>query len=127
MADVVLDASAILAMLRREPGGEKVFELLPRAMISAVNYAEVASKLIDLGASRQDAAEVVEELGSKVEPLDARAALDAGLLRVSTRAHGLSLGDRACLALARARGLPAVTADRAWAAVDVGVEIVLIR
>lgn len=127
MADAVLDASAVLAMLRGEPGGEKVFELLPRAIISAVNYAETVSKLIDLGASRQEAAEVVEEFALQVATLDAEAALDAGLLRESTRAKGLSLGDRACLALARARGLPAVTADRSWAAVDVGVEIVLIR
>lgn len=123
----MLDASAVLAMLRGEPGGEKVFELLPRAIISAVNYAETVSKLIDLGASRQEAAEVVEEFALQVATLDAEAALDAGLLRESTRAKGLSLGDRACLALARARGLPAVTADRSWAAVDVGVEIVLIR
>lgn len=123
----MLDASAVLAMLRGEPGGEKVFELLPRAIISAVNYAETVSKLIDLGASRQEAAEVVEEFALQVATLDAEAALDAGLLRESTRAKGLSLGDRACLALAMARGLPAVTADRSWAAVDVGVEIVLIR
>ena len=102
-------------------------EVLPRAVISAVNYAEIVTKLIDHGVSDSTAAEVVGDLDLEVVMLDAETAMEACLLRESTRRWGLSLGDRACLALARARGLPAVTADRSWASVDVGVEIVLIR
>ncbi|HKR90107.1 MAG TPA: type II toxin-antitoxin system VapC family toxin [Phenylobacterium sp.] len=127
MAEAVLDASAVLAMVRNEPGGEHVREVLPRAVISAVNYAEIVTKLIDHGVSDSTAAEVVGDLDLEVVMLDAETAMEACLLRESTRRWGLSLGDRACLALARARGLPAVTADRSWASVDVGVEIVLIR
>lgn len=127
MADAVLDSSAVLAVLRDEPGGDQVLELLPRVVVSAVNYAEIVTKLIDFGAPAASAAEAVEKLTLKVAQFDIDTAIDAGLFRASTRAQGLSLGDRACLALAKSRGLPALTADRAWAAVDVGVEIVLIR
>lgn len=102
-------------------------EVLPRAVISAVNYAEIVAKLVDHGVSESKAAEVVGDLDLEVVMLDAEMAMEAGLLRELTRRWGLSLGDRACLSLARARGLPAVTTDRSWAAVDVGVEIVLIR
>ena len=126
MAGAVLDASAALAVVLGEPGADKV-SALPQALISAVNYAEVVTKLIDLGIPSKIAVERVAQLASEVVVMDEAAAFEAALLRATTRGLGLSLGDRACLALARMRSLPAVTADRAWATVDVGVEIVLIR
>jgi PIN domain nuclease of toxin-antitoxin system len=127
MADVLLDASAVLARLLREPGAERVAASLPGASVSAVNYAEVVGKLIDFGASVEAASAVGGDLGLTVLPFDEADAADAGIMRAATRALGLSLGDRACLTLARRLQLPVLTADRAWADLDLGVEIVLIR
>ena len=127
MADAVLDASALLAVLLEEPGAGDVARVLPRALVSTVNYAEVISKLIDLGFAPEIAVDQVSLPSMRVVALDEATAVVAARLRAQTCALGLSLGDRACLALAKSRGLPVITADRAWAAVDVGVEIVLIR
>jgi PIN domain nuclease of toxin-antitoxin system len=127
MTDVVLDASAVLARLFGEPGGDRVAALMDDAHVSAVNVAEVAQKLVDRGATDDQVAALIAELPCEVEPFDAPAALRVGLLRRSTRPAGLSLADRACLDLARQRGRVAVTADRAWAELDLGVEVVLIR
>lgn len=127
MTDVVLDASALLALILREPGGEQVGATLDGARISAVNLAEVVARLVDLGASAEAAGAAARRLGLAVVPFDGAAALRAGELRTDTRRCGLSLGDRACLALAEAAGLPVLTADRAWAELDLDIEVVLIR
>lgn len=127
MAEWVLDSSAVLAVLRDEPGAEQVRDRLTQAVISAVNYAEVVSKLVDQGAAGDLAIRAAGELGLFVTPLDEPTATRAGALRETTRSHGLSLGDRACLALAERSGLPVLTADRAWADLDLGIEVVLIR
>jgi ribonuclease VapC len=127
MADCVLDASAVLARLRAERGGDVVQARAPDAVISAVNYAEVISKLIDLGVSVEAAAAAIGELELAVFPFDEIDAARTAALRAATRRRGLSLGDRACLALAERLGLPVLTADRAWAELDLGVEVVLIR
>jgi PIN domain nuclease of toxin-antitoxin system len=127
MTGVVIDASALLALLKAEAGAEAVRSRVTRATISAVNYAEVISSLVDGGMPSAAAAEAVATTGVEVSSIDGVLGLEIGELRAQTQSAGLSLGDRACLALARARGLPALTADRAWAALDVGVEIVLIR
>jgi len=127
MGDCVLDASAVLARLREERGGEVVETRASDAIISAVNYAEVISKLIDLGVSAEAAAAAVGELELAILPFDEIDAARTGALRAATRRLGLSLGDRACLALAERLGLPVLTADRAWAELDLGVEVVLIR
>lgn len=127
MPDCVLDSSAIMALLRRERGAEIVEARLQDGLVSAVNYAEVIGKLIDLGAPAEVAVATAGRLGVAVVVLDEIVATRAGVLRGTTRARGLSLGDRACLALADATGLPALTADRAWADLDLGVEVVLIR
>jgi PIN domain nuclease of toxin-antitoxin system len=96
-------------------------------MISAVNVAEVITRLIDLGYSPEAAEVAISRGGFEVIPFDTAAASLAAKLRVTTRHLGLSLGDRACLALAEREGLPVLTADRAWASLDIGVEIRLIR
>ncbi|HEY8574360.1 type II toxin-antitoxin system VapC family toxin [Phenylobacterium sp.] len=127
MADVVLDASAVLARLLSEPGEEVVSSAVEGARVSAVNLAEVIARLIDRGVPVEAAVATTAELGIDVIPFDETAALRAGTLRASTRSLGLSLGDRACLALAEMVGLPVLTADRAWAELDLDVEVVLIR
>lgn len=124
---VVLDASAVLALLHREPGAEVVESNLANAMISAVNVAEVATRLADRGMSDADIRDVVVALGMTVVSFDDGSAYAAASLRPKTRNFGLSLGDRACLSLASHLSLPALTADRMWADVEVGVEVRQIR
>lgn len=124
---IVADASAILALLKREP----IDRLDPRrlfgALISAVNFSEVIERLCSGGLDAAEADEAVAELNLQVADFSETQARTAAHLRSRTRHVGLSLGDRACLALGLQLGRPVVTADRAWASVDVGVEIVLIR
>jgi PIN domain nuclease of toxin-antitoxin system len=127
MADVVLDSSAILARVLGEPGGEAVAAVVDGARVSAVNLAEVAQRLIDLGVDDAGVVETVRALPCEVVAFDDSLALRTSLLRRSTRHKGLSLGDRACLALAEREGWPVLTADRAWAELDLGIEVVLIR
>jgi ribonuclease VapC len=124
----VLDASALLALLQGEPGADLVADLLARSVISAVNLSEVMAKLTDHGMPAEAARAMLDRLPMAVHPFDREAAYAAGQLRRNTRGAGLSLGDRACLALAQQFGVAAVTADRAWASLDGGIaRIALIR
>lgn len=127
MSASVLDASAILAFLENEPGASAVAPYLPGAAVSAVNLAEVISKLSDRGLDERHCRGVIEDLGIRVIPFDESAAFKVAALRGSTRLAGLSLGDRACLALGKLLDLPVVTADRSWMRLDIGAEIRLIR
>ena len=125
---VVLDASAVLALLGNEPGAEAVLEVLPRATMSAVNLSEVVAKLAERGMPEAAIRAALDGLDLDPRPFDAAAAVAAGLLRPATRAAGLGFGDRACLALAARLGGVALTADRAWAEVAVvGVRVSLVR
>ena len=127
MPEVVLDSSAILALVKDEPGADRVRGRIACSVVSAVNLAEVGAKLSDWGISGADLRYLVANLGFEVAPFGARQALASAELRVATRALGLSLGDRACLALAQSTGLPALTADREWRRAELGVDIELIR
>lgn len=127
MTDIVVDASAVLAVLQDEVGAARAASHLATGLLSTVNVIEIVSRLIDAGAPPGVARRVVGGLQLGIVPLDAAMALEAGVLRATTRARGLSLGDRACIATARVLGLPVLTADRAWAELDLGVEVVLIR
>lgn len=127
MSSLVLDASALLALLQGEPGVERWESAVAAAAISAVNLSEVVAKLADAGMSEEEIRTTLEPLGLEVVDFDAEQAYQAGLLRPITRPAGLSLGDRACLALARARRTPALTADQAWDTVHVGAEVRVIR
>ena len=129
MADAVLDASAILALILEEPGAERVEPYIPGGTASAVNLGEVVSKLRDRGMAESEVDEIIAEMQLDLHGHDLTAALAAGHLRPATRSAGLSLADRACLALARALRLPAITADRSWLGVAdaVGVRVDLIR
>ena len=123
----VLDSSAILAFLFNEAGGDKASSLFRTAMVSSVNLAEIISKQIDKGLPPDLAALRCDGLNLDVMPFDHELARLAGTLRADTKHKGLSLGDRACLALAIREDLVAVTADRNWANLDVGCKIELIR
>lgn len=127
MSEHVLDASALLAVMFGEPGAETVLAILPSAMISAVNLSEVVAKLQERGVPDAEIDHEIAELDLPVIPFDAAQAMAAGKLRARTRSRGLSLGHRACLALAAARGVPAITADRGWAEVDVGARVIVAR
>lgn len=121
----VLDASAVLAWLQGEPGADMVDPLLAEAVISAANWSEVLQKVVQRGRDPRETGDLLRALGLDVVPLIVEdAALAADLWR---RAPVLSLGDRCCLALALRLGLSALTADRAWTALAVGVEIQPIR
>ena len=124
---VVLDASALLAYLQDEPGGEPVRAVLPRAVMSTVNWTEVIGKAREGGVDTRGLREDLESLGLAFEPFSAVQAEIAGRLKERTRRYGLSLGDRACLALGSDRGVPIYTADRAWKELHLGVEVETIR
>lgn len=126
MSDPVLDSSAVLALLLGEPGAERVAATLPGARLSTVNLAEIISKLCEKGMPTDQAYMAVESLGIEIVPFTAGQAVLSGSLRPLTRAFGLSLGDRACLALARDLDEHVLTADTAWAQVP-GSRIILIR
>ena len=126
---VVLDASAVLALLFEEPGAAVVRASLRNGVIGAVNLAEVLAKLSDHGLPAMEAIRAVDILGLDVMPMTKAVAQRSSELRSLTRAAGLSLGDRACMALALELGAPAVTADRSWKTVDwpAGVDVQLVR
>lgn len=125
----VLDASALLCLINSEPGADRVAAVLPSAIISAVNLAEVASKLGELGTDAGQTRALLAPLHLTVVSFDEAAAYATGALREATRSHGLSLGDRACLALTSKRGATALTTDRAWEKAGrlSGVDIELLR
>jgi len=126
---VVLDASAVLALLFEEPGAEVVRAQLRTGVIGAANLAEVLAKLSDHGLPAMETVRAVTILGLEVAPMTEAQARRSAELRPMTRAVGLSLGDRACLALAAELGAPVLTADRSWDAVagTAGVSVQVIR
>ncbi|MBS0457265.1 MAG: type II toxin-antitoxin system VapC family toxin [Proteobacteria bacterium] len=124
---IALDASALLAFLFAEPGHEQVAAQLDSSCLSCVNLAEVASRFARDGHDPRELCRRIAASPIEVVPfLAADAAIAAALVPV-TRTHGLSLGDRACLALAMARNIPALTGDRAWAALQLPVPVRLLR
>lgn len=123
----VLDASAVLAWLRAESGADVVESYLEAAVISAVNLSEVYQKLAQRGVDADRTLRQLRTLGIGIEPVTATDAVTAATLWPVTRAAGLSLGDRCCLALATRLAGPAVTADTAWTQLEVGVAVVPIR
>ena len=130
MNKVVLDASALLAVLQGEPGAEiftRKLDLLENAAVSAVNVAEAYGKLIGAGMPPADAWDAVTAPAREVVVFDTTQARITGDLVTKTRSLGLSLGDRACLALGIMLKAPVYTADRAWKTLHLGVPIHVIR
>lgn len=129
MTLAVLDTSALLAMLLGEAGGELVVPVLAESAMSTVNLAEVVGYYARKGASERDIQLVLGGLPIERIPLDDDLATKTGLLLPLTKSAGLSLGDRACIALARRMGVKVMTADRAWHALgrQLGIDVELIR
>ena len=128
MTSVVLDASAVLALVRDEPGADKVAPHVGRAAISAVNPQEVIKELLLSGLDATTIREILDELRFDVRPHDVEAAYPAAELHAQTKEFGRGLGDRSCLALAIGLDVPALTADREWKKVKVkGLKLEHIR
>jgi ribonuclease VapC len=126
-AKVVFDTSAILALVKAELGWDRAAALFPTAVLCTVNAAEAYSKFAEWKLPRHELTKYEVMLHDIVVPFDNDLALRAGAFRTVTSQFGLSLGDRACLALAHRLGVRVVTADKIWAKVQVGVEIEVIR
>ena len=124
---IVLDASALLAYLQDEPGGSAVGDAMDGALLSSVNLAEVLHKAAQFGADTTGLADDLVELGLRIEPFSVEQAEIAAELWQDTRAWGLSLADRACLALATERKARVLTADRVWAQLSSPLAIEVIR
>ncbi len=127
MSEVALDASALLALLREEPGQQVVRKNLARSIISTVNIAEVFAKAVQIGIGLDASIAAIRALPLTIVAFDFQQAVISGSLREATRPLGLSLGDRCCLALGIARNIPVLTAESAWAKVNLGVNVRLIR
>ena len=125
----VLDASALIALLKNEPGGEQVdrFLMARDCVMSSVNLAEFVSKMVREEGNASKALEIVRDLPLTVTPYGTEDAAETGALALHTRHLGLSLGDRACLALAKKLDALAVTTDRPWLQLDIGVKIECVR
>jgi PIN domain nuclease of toxin-antitoxin system len=129
MSKAVLDASALMALLRGEPGMEQVREVIKEAAISALNLSEVIAKGLSYGGTLAELSGLLSELPFRTMPFEFEDAYLAASLWPVTQTKGLSLGDRCCLALGKRLRLPVLTTDRAWSGLDedVQVEIILIR
>lgn len=129
MSEATLDASALLAVLRQEPGADLVAGLLRggACAVSTVNLSEVVSKLLERGVDLVTIRGHLDGLRFVVHQFDELDAFDAASLRPLTRHAGLSLGDRACVALAARLGTPVVTTDRSWTTANLPVEVILAR
>lgn len=128
MSKIVLDASAVLAIIHREPGHEKLtLSLLDGSLCSAVNVAEVQAKLVTRGWASDEAWEDATSSVDEVVPFDPQQAKTAGDLIIQTRPLGLSLGDRACLALGVVLNAPVYTAEKIWKKLNLGITIQVIR
>ena len=127
MSDAVLDASAVLAFLNLEPGSDKVAAVSGKRIVSAVNLSEVLAKLIELGMPETEIRQVLSYLKYDIKAFETEDATLCAKLRPQTRSLGLSLGDRACLALGKKLQLPVLTADRAWSNLNLSIDIQVIR
>ena len=123
----ILDASAMLALIFDEPGGEIVAQVARGARLLSVNFTEVVQRVIVIDGNPQRAEEAVDRLEIEVVPFDRELARSTADLREPTSFIGASLADRACLALGRQSGLAILTADRDWRKLSLDIEIQLIR
>ncbi len=124
---VVLDASALLALLNEEEGSEIVERVLPNAVMSTVNLSETIAVLAGIGIDAADAKQLTFSLIREYIPFNQEQAYCAATLRSLTKKYGLSIGDRACLALAKLQKLKVFSADKVWSKLDLGIDITIIR
>lgn len=123
----IFDASAVIILLNQEPGHDFVKKYISQSMMSAVNLAEVITVLVSIGVPHTSATNIASELISEIIPFDTEQAAANAALRESTKPFGLSLGDRACLALAQIKQLPVITADKIWEKLTLPIEIMFAR
>jgi PIN domain nuclease of toxin-antitoxin system len=127
MAGIVLDSSAIIAVLKKEVGAERVLLVSDGAPVSTLIVAEVASWLVVHDIDENEIHRVIDDFNLVVHSFHQPQAIATGLLIAKARRRGLSLADRACLILAMELGMPVLTGDRAWRDLDIGVEVQLFR
>ncbi|AFY33772.1 PIN domain-containing protein [Calothrix sp. PCC 7507] len=127
MSEVVVDASAVLALLNQESGSEAISQVIGNAAISAVNLSEVIAKLVEAGIPEEDIRQILFNLNLEVILFNEEQALKAGMMRPATKSMGLSFEDRACLALGIYLNQPVITTDRLWGSLNVGIEIRVVR
>jgi ribonuclease VapC len=127
MSSFVIDASVLLTVMLGEPGADEASTFLADSVISTVNLAEVQGRVVRGGFSSEKAWAMATSLLADVKDFDSEQARLAGDLILKTKEFGLSLGDRACLALGMTLGVPVCTTDRAWKSLKVGVKIHVIR
>jgi ribonuclease VapC len=127
VTSVVLDASALMAFLHSEPGGDVVWEALSQALISAINYSEVLKKAIERGKGPHRVASAIRSLSVTIVPFDASLAMTSAELYPQAKPHGMSFADRACLALGVERKLTVLTAERKMRLVTLPIKVKLIR
>lgn len=123
----VLDAGTVLASIQGEPGRALADEVIPNSVILSVNFGEVATVLVRNGVPFESASQLLRSLGLTVVPYDAELALLAAKLYPDGKPFGLSLGDRACLALAVQRDLPVFTTERKWSELKLPISVRVIR
>jgi PIN domain nuclease of toxin-antitoxin system len=127
-AEYVLDSTAVLALLYSEPGHQYVKEVLGKSAVSAVNLAEIVNKLAQMGPMPEAVRESLVGLELRVEDWSEDMAYRSSEFSPLSKSHGLSLGDRACLTLAKQLRATAVTSDRAWRRIpSLGVRIMIFR
>ena len=127
MSEVVLDASAVLALLNQETGSEEISRFIGNAAISTVNLSEVIAKLAEAGINENIIQQILSNLNLEVIAFDQEQALKSGMLRPKTKSIGLSFGDRACLALGISLNQPVLTTDRLWRNLSLAVEVRVVR
>jgi PIN domain nuclease of toxin-antitoxin system len=127
VSNIVLDASAVLAVAHKEPGADVVLKARSQAIVSAVNHAEVVSKLVQKHIAFEEVQIFVAEVFPHVIPFDLEQANAAGRLHAATRKNEFSYADCACIALATIRGIPLLTGDKKWLKIETAVEIRLFR
>jgi PIN domain nuclease of toxin-antitoxin system len=123
---IVFDSSAILALLKMEQGHEMVAEQLENAIVSSVNFCEVITVVSRKGFGQEKVIKFLKETFLHIEDFDTEQAIIGASFNDVTK-NGLSLGDRACLALAKSKSLPVLTADKIWKELGLNVEVQLIR
>ena len=127
MTKIVFDSSAILALLKMESGHEIVSKNLEQAIVSSVNFCEVVSFLSKKTQKQDEMIKFLTETFDCIEDFNIEQAIIAGSFTSITKDYGLSLGDRACLALAKYKNIPVLTADKSWGKLNLGIKIKLIR
>jgi PIN domain nuclease of toxin-antitoxin system len=127
MNEVILDSSALLALIKKEPGAEIVEKLIGNVIMSSINLSEVAATLLDSDMSVEECQECIEPFIEKIIAFGKEESFSTAALKKLTKHKGLSQGDRACISLGLSTGYPIYTADKVWAQLDLNCIINLIR